>query len=70
MIVDHSMFPNLNIEDRRTIRRTVPHLLEEGWQDVMEYNFVQGSDVNVYNVQYRFRPMVQYLGGNVNWLYG
>ncbi|KAK2956822.1 hypothetical protein BLNAU_8276 [Blattamonas nauphoetae] len=70
MIVDRSVFPKLNIDDRRKIRRTVPHLLEEGWQDVMEYNFVQGCDVNVVNVQYRIRPMMQDLGGNVNWLYG
>ncbi|KAK2958371.1 hypothetical protein BLNAU_6641 [Blattamonas nauphoetae] len=70
MIVDRSEFPNLNIDDRNKIRRTVPRCLEEGWQDVMEYNIVQGNDVNDFNVQYRFRPMMQYLGANVNWLYG
>ncbi|KAK2956784.1 hypothetical protein BLNAU_8237 [Blattamonas nauphoetae] len=70
LIIDRSLFPKLNIEDQNTIQRRLPNFLEEGWQDAMEFIFVQGKDVNLNNIQHRIWPMMQYLGGNVDWLYG
>ncbi|KAK2953438.1 hypothetical protein BLNAU_11572 [Blattamonas nauphoetae] len=65
IILDSKAFHDLDIEEQKTIRRTVPNYLEEGWQDVLEFIFVQGSDVNVFDIPNITKPMLQFVGSNL-----
>ncbi|KAK2940147.1 hypothetical protein BLNAU_24941 [Blattamonas nauphoetae] len=53
-------------EDRKTIGRTVPNFLEEGWQDAVEFIFIQGKDVDHFDTKFSARLMMKFFGTNLN----
>ncbi|KAK2950372.1 hypothetical protein BLNAU_14707 [Blattamonas nauphoetae] len=64
MIVDRGKRRHLGIEDQNTIRRTIPYYLEEGWQDALEFIFVQGKNDNSPDAQQKVRWMMLFFGAN------
>ncbi|KAK2956781.1 hypothetical protein BLNAU_8234 [Blattamonas nauphoetae] len=66
LIVDHGLYPKLEIEDLITVQRRVPNFLEEGWQDALEFLFVQGKDVSTIHIPSKIKPMIRFFGGNVS----
>ncbi|KAK2947293.1 hypothetical protein BLNAU_17769 [Blattamonas nauphoetae] len=54
----------IRLDDMKTIRKTVPHFLEEGWQDALETVFVKKGFNSSYN-NFRTRQMMQFFGTNL-----
>ncbi|KAK2955061.1 hypothetical protein BLNAU_9992 [Blattamonas nauphoetae] len=69
IIVAPEQCPLLGIDDENAIRRTVPYFQEEGWQDALEYIFIQGKDANSFDALRKVRWMMLCFGANVNWLF-
>ncbi|KAK2943703.1 hypothetical protein BLNAU_21354 [Blattamonas nauphoetae] len=69
-VISHRRYIGFWKDDQTHVRRTIPSFLEEGWQDALEFIFVQGKDVNSHNAQKRTRDMIVYFGANLNWKNG
>ncbi|KAK2952251.1 hypothetical protein BLNAU_12810 [Blattamonas nauphoetae] len=63
VIVDGGWYTSIEGEDQRIIRKTVPYVLEEGWQDVLETIFVKGK-FNSSNTKFHTSLMIQFFGTN------
>ncbi|KAK2949918.1 hypothetical protein BLNAU_15147 [Blattamonas nauphoetae] len=57
-------------EDQKAIRRTVPHFLEEGWQDALEFIFVRKKDIAFFNIQNQTEDIMEFFGSNLKWWAG
>ncbi|KAK2951093.1 hypothetical protein BLNAU_13936 [Blattamonas nauphoetae] len=64
VIVDGGCYTSIEPEDRKTIRKTAPHFLEEGWQDALEAIFVQ-ENFETYDTKVRTSRMMQFFGTNL-----
>ncbi|KAK2959771.1 hypothetical protein BLNAU_5260 [Blattamonas nauphoetae] len=69
MIVDRQTYPEIDVDDRNTIRRTIPNLLEEGWQDALECVYVKKAVVTR-GPQFGSSQMMLFLGANMKWWAG
>ncbi|KAK2952253.1 hypothetical protein BLNAU_12812 [Blattamonas nauphoetae] len=63
-IVGGGCYTIVQREDQKTIRKTVPRFLEEGWQDALETIFVK-EDFNSSDTKYCTRRMMQFFGTNL-----
>ncbi|KAK2958334.1 hypothetical protein BLNAU_6604 [Blattamonas nauphoetae] len=70
MIVDRQIYPEFDVDDQNTIRRTIPNLLEEGWQDVLEFVYVKKAVVATIHIPSKIKPMMRFFGGNVSGPHG
>ncbi|KAK2943912.1 hypothetical protein BLNAU_21167 [Blattamonas nauphoetae] len=66
MFIDHEMYSCRPIEDQKTIRRTIPNFLGEGWQDALELIFVTGKDIDRADTKRATKRMMQFFGANVD----
>ncbi|KAK2956159.1 hypothetical protein BLNAU_8939 [Blattamonas nauphoetae] len=64
MIVDREKRSHLDIDNQNAIRRTIPYYLEEGWQDALEFIFVQRMDANSFDAQNKTTWMMLCFGAN------
>ncbi|KAK2943915.1 hypothetical protein BLNAU_21170 [Blattamonas nauphoetae] len=64
MIIDHHMYDRRPIKDQKTIPRTIPNFLEEGWQDALEFIFVTGKHIDRADIQFKTEKMIQFFGAN------
>ncbi|KAK2943996.1 hypothetical protein BLNAU_21085 [Blattamonas nauphoetae] len=69
MIVDRQTYPEMDVDDLRTIRRTIPNLLEEGWEDVLEFVYVKKAVVTRRS-QIKSSQMMLFFGANIDGLRG
>ncbi|KAK2946934.1 hypothetical protein BLNAU_18158 [Blattamonas nauphoetae] len=65
LIIDRPFYSDVTKEDQFLLRRTVPNFLEEGWQDSLDYRFVQ-KDFSHHDDQPQIRHMMQFFGANMN----
>ncbi|KAK2947299.1 hypothetical protein BLNAU_17775 [Blattamonas nauphoetae] len=63
MIVDRGEYRHIKGERLKAIRRTIPNMLEEGWQDAAEFLFVR-KDFDCSETQHRLKRMMLFLGAN------
>ncbi|KAK2951091.1 hypothetical protein BLNAU_13934 [Blattamonas nauphoetae] len=63
VIVDGGWYTSIEPEDQKTIRKTVPHFLEEGWQDALETIFVQ-ENFETYDTKVHTSRMMELFGTN------
>ncbi|KAK2945096.1 hypothetical protein BLNAU_19994 [Blattamonas nauphoetae] len=68
LISDRGEHSKTNAEDQNTLQRALPCFLEEGWQDALDFLFVQGRNDYHFDLQDRTRQAMQYFGANLNWL--
>ncbi|KAK2947294.1 hypothetical protein BLNAU_17770 [Blattamonas nauphoetae] len=65
MIVDRGEYYHIEGDRLTAIRRTIPNMLEEGWQDAAEFLFVR-KDFDCFIAQRRLKRMMLFLGANFN----
>ncbi|KAK2951087.1 hypothetical protein BLNAU_13930 [Blattamonas nauphoetae] len=64
VIVHRGFYTFIEPDDQKTIRKTAPHFLEEGWQDALEAIFVQ-ENFETYDTKDRTSRMMQFFGTNL-----
>ncbi|KAK2950581.1 hypothetical protein BLNAU_14473 [Blattamonas nauphoetae] len=65
MIVDRGEYFHIEGDRLTAIRRTIPNMLEEGWQDAAEFLFVR-KDFDCSETKHRLTRMMLFLGANFN----
>ncbi|KAK2945850.1 hypothetical protein BLNAU_19218 [Blattamonas nauphoetae] len=62
MITDRGFYYEMTSQDRKAVRNTIPYFLEEGWQDALDFIFIQ--DIDYRYIQPRTKRRKQFLGTN------
>ncbi|KAK2946145.1 hypothetical protein BLNAU_18937 [Blattamonas nauphoetae] len=57
-------------DEQKALRRLVPHFLEEGWQDALEFIFVRKKDIDFFNTQDKTEDVIAFFGTNLKWWAG
>ncbi|KAK2950584.1 hypothetical protein BLNAU_14476 [Blattamonas nauphoetae] len=63
MIIDRGEYHHIEGERLEAIRRTVPNMLEEGWQDAAEFLFVR-KRFDCSETQHKLKRMMLFFGAN------
>ncbi|KAK2940333.1 hypothetical protein BLNAU_24759 [Blattamonas nauphoetae] len=66
VLVNHVRYGSNKRGEKQKLRSSIPFFQEEGWQDALEFNFVQTSDKDRLNCQFvQIRGMMHFHGANI-----